>query len=174
MNMPSQKIKLIALDVDGVLTDGSIMLDSNGNEIKVFSAHDGMGIKAALQAGIVVALITSRSSKPVEVRAGELGVTELYQGANDKITVVKKLAQKYTVTLDEICFMGDDLVDLQPIVASGWGVTVPDAPDEIREHADYVTTRRSGRGAVREVIEIILKRNGLWDTVIERYLGNRS
>ncbi|MDX9701779.1 MAG: HAD hydrolase family protein [Candidatus Auribacterota bacterium] len=171
MNIPATNIKLLALDVDGILTDGRIMLDSNGNELKVFSAHDGMGIKAALQAGIVVAFVTSRSSKPVEVRATELGVTELYQGAQNKIDVVKSLAMKYNVSLDEVCFMGDDLVDLQPIVAVGWGVTVPDAPDEIRKYADYVTDRRCGCGAVREVIEIILKRNGLWDAVIKKYLG---
>jgi len=172
MNCPEKNIKLLALDVDGVLTDGRIMIDSEGREIKVFSAHDGMGIKAALQAGIKIAFITSRDSKAVIVRAGELGVKDVYVGRTDKIIAVKELVKKYSIDIKEVCYIGDDLVDLQAIVESGWGVTVPEAPDEIRKHADFITTRSCGCGAVREVIEIILKSNGSWDKLINEYLGH--
>ncbi|MCD6460408.1 HAD hydrolase family protein [bacterium] len=171
MDCPGKNIKLLALDVDGILTDGRIMIDSEGREIKVFSAHDGMGIKAALQAGIKIAFITSRNSKAVLLRARELGVADVYVGRTDKITAVKELTDKYSIDINDVCYMGDDLVDLQAIAQAGWGVTVPEAPEVIRYHSDFVTTRSCGCGAVREVIEIILKSKGLWDNLINSFLG---
>lgn len=171
MDYSVPEIKLLALDVDGVLTDGKIMIDSEGREIKTFSAHDGMGIKAALKAGLIVAFVTSRQSKAVEIRAKELGVEEVYLGFENKIEIVRKLGKKYGVSLDNICYVGDDLIDLQAIIEVGWGVTVPQAPDEIKEKADYITRKPSGAGAVREVIEKILKRNGTWDHLMQGYLG---
>ncbi len=169
---PKEIIKLIALDIDGILTDGKIILDSEGREIKVFSAQDGMGIKAAIDAGIVIAFITSRRSKVVEIRASELGVKEIYLGNNKKLDAIKELALKYGISTDEICYMGDDLIDLQALTNVGWGVTVPQAPDELKSNADYITKKSCGDGAVREVIEIILKRNGLWENLIKKFLGN--
>ena len=167
----SKEIALLALDVDGILTDGRIMLDSEGREIKAFFAQDGMGIKAALRAGLVVALVTSRNSKAVQIRARELGIEEVYLGVSNKIEVIYNLSEKYSISLEKICYMGDDLIDLQPIVEAGWGVTVPQAPDEVRSRADYITQRSSGNGAVREVIEKILKYNKSWDGLIKGYLG---
>lgn len=168
---PANNIKLLALDVDGILTDGKIIIDSEGREIKVFSAQDGMGIKAAIEAGIIIAFITSRNSKAVQIRASELGVNEIYLGNNKKIDAIFELARKYGISTGEICYMGDDLIDLQALTNVGWGVTVPQAPDELRNHADYITRKSCGDGAVREVIELILKQNGLWEDLVKKYLG---
>lgn len=173
MNDIIKNIKLIALDVDGVLTDGKIIIDSEGREIKFFSAHDGMGIKAAMEAGLHVAIVTSRYSKAVEIRAGELGVEDVYLDIKKKIDIIKQLTEKYQILLSEVCYVGDDLVDLEPIVKVGWGVTVPEAPEEIKQKADYVTKRSCGHGAVREVIELILKKNGSWEKLFNKYLGEK-
>ena len=170
MDIPD--IKLLALDVDGILTDGKIILDNDGRELKAFCAHDGMGIKAALKAGLHIAIITSRSSHAVVLRASELGIKEIHLGVDKKMSVIYELAEKYNISPQHICYMGDDLIDLCALANVGWGVTVPQACDEVQKAAQYVTTRACGQGAVREVIELILKHNGSWERLIEYYLEN--
>lgn len=156
-------IKFLILDVDGVLTDGGIVLDNRGNEFKVFHVRDGHGIKMLLKAGINVAIITGRQSKVVERRARELGIKEVYQGTNKKIETLGLIMDKYGLTKKEIGYVGDDIVDIPVFRNVGLPVAVADADDEAKQYAVIVTKNRGGRGAVREVSDFILKSNGLWD-----------
>lgn len=160
---------MIATDVDGVLTDGRIWIGSDGEAFKSFDAKDGMGIKIAQTAGIAFAIITGRKSKIVERRAEELGVTEVYQGVKDKWLVLCQLMDKYGLDASEVAYVGDDLNDLAIIRAVGFGVSVADGVPEIRRCAAYVTCQRGGRGAVREVIEVVLKAQGKWQEIVERF-----
>ena len=153
----SKKIKLLLLDVDGVLTDGSILLDNQGNEIKAFNVRDGHGIKLAQRAGIVIGIITGRKSEVVNIRAKELGIQEVHQGAHDKIVVYESILAKYGVKDDEVAYMGDDVVDLDILKRVGVAATVADCDPSVRPHVDLITKACGGRGAVRELINLILK-----------------
>jgi 3-deoxy-D-manno-octulosonate 8-phosphate phosphatase (KDO 8-P phosphatase) len=153
----AKKIKLLLLDVDGVLTDGSIILDCRGNEQKAFHVRDGHGIKLAQRAGITVGLITGRKSEVVNIRARELGIEEVHQGAHEKIAVYESLIAKYGVHDGEVAFMGDDVVDLDILKRAGLAATVADADPAVRPHADLITRAAGGRGAVRELINLLLK-----------------
>jgi 3-deoxy-D-manno-octulosonate 8-phosphate phosphatase (KDO 8-P phosphatase) len=154
----SKKIKLLLLDVDGVLTDGRIILDSRGNELKAFHVRDGLGIKLAQRTGIMVGIITGRRSDVVELRARELGIQEVHQGALEKITVYDALLEKYQLRDDEVAYMGDDIVDLDIFHRVGIAVAVADSDPAIKSHVDLVTKTSGGRGAVREFINILLKK----------------
>jgi 3-deoxy-D-manno-octulosonate 8-phosphate phosphatase (KDO 8-P phosphatase) len=156
----AKKIKLLLLDVDGVMTDGRIILDSTGNEIKAFHVRDGHGIKLAQRAGIVVGIITGRSSEVVNIRARELGITEVHQGAHEKIAVYDAVLKKYGFRDDEVAYMGDDTVDNEIFKRVGMAAAVADADAGVRSHVDMVTRAAGGRGAVREVINVILKARG--------------
>ncbi len=158
-SIPSKvkKIKLLLLDVDGVLTDGSIVLDNEGNELKAFHVRDGHGIKLAQRAGIVVGIITGRKSEVVNIRARELGIQEVHQGAKEKIDVYNTIIAKHGIQDDEVAFMGDDIVDLDILKRVGMAVTVSDADPSVRPHVDVITKAAGGRGAVREFINLILK-----------------
>ncbi len=156
----AKKIKLLLLDVDGVMTDGRIILDSQGNETKAFHVRDGHGIKLAQKAGIVIGIITGRSSEVVNVRARELGVTEVHQGAREKSTVYDALIAKYGLRDDEVAYIGDDVVDLSIFKRAGLSAAVADADPSVKSHVDLITKAAGGRGAVREVINIILKSQG--------------
>lgn len=149
-------IKLLLLDVDGVMTDGSIMLDSRGNEIKAFHVRDGHGIKLAQRAGIVVGIITGRSSEVVNIRARELGITEVHQGAHEKITVYNEILARYALRDEEVAYIGDDIVDEEIFRRAGFTAAVADADPAVMSSADMVTRAAGGRGAVREVINLIL------------------
>jgi len=153
----AKKIKLLLLDVDGVLTDGRIILDNQGNELKAFHVRDGHGIKMAQQAGIIVGIITGRKSEVVNIRARELRITEVYQGAHEKIAVYDSILKKYGFRDDDVAYMGDDVVDVGIFKRAGLAVTVADADPSVRPHVDLVTKTAGGRGAVREVISLILK-----------------
>jgi 3-deoxy-D-manno-octulosonate 8-phosphate phosphatase (KDO 8-P phosphatase) len=153
----TKKVKLLLLDVDGVLTDGSIILDSQGNELKAFHVRDGHGIKLAQRAGITIGIITGRKSEVVNIRARELGILEVHQGALDKIIVYDALMNKYGFKDDEVAYMGDDIVDLDIFKRVGIAVTVADCDLSVKPHADLVTKAAGGRGAVREFINLILK-----------------
>lgn len=153
----TKKIKLLLLDVDGVLTDGSIILDSQGNELKAFHVRDGHGIKLAQRAGITIGIITGRKSEVVNIRARELGILEVHQGALDKIIVYDALVNKYGLKDDEVAYIGDDIVDLDIFKRVSIAVTVADCDPSIKPHADLVTKAAGGRGAVREFINLILK-----------------
>ena len=166
----AKNIKLLILDVDGVLTDGSIILDNKGNEFKAFHVRDGHGIKMLIRAGIHVAIITGRRSKVVERRAKELGIAEVYQKCYNKIEAYNRIKSKFSLRDNEIAFIGDDIVDLPLLKRAGLSFAVADSPEEVKSHASSVTKNRGGRAAAREVTDIILKAKGLWNKVIDGYL----
>jgi len=170
--MPDNKamcIKLLILDVDGVMTDGTVTLDSSGEEIKSFNVKDGQGIKLLIKEGIDVAVISGRKSNAVKCRARNLGIADIYQGVNDKREVLFRLLEKKGLSKDQICFMGDDLPDIPLFKHSGLSIAVANAVREVQEEADFVTQKRGGKGAVREVCEIILKAQGKWAAIIENF-----
>jgi len=181
-----QGIRLLVLDVDGVLTDGAISYtaplpshdtSSTGtgdetlmHEQKSFNVQDGLGIRLLQQYGIEVAIITGRRSPMVEQRARELGITRLFQGRNDKLAALKELAKECSLPLVHIGYCGDDLPDLGAIQAAGLGASVANAPDYIRVHANIVTEKRGGEGAVRELADLILQAQGYWDSVLAQFI----
>ena len=156
----AKKIKLLLLDVDGVLTDGRIILDNQGNELKAFHVRDGHGIKLAQRAGIVIGIITGRKAEVVSVRARELGIGEVHQGALEKIGVYEALLEKYGLRDDEAAFIGDDIVDVGILKRVGFAVTVADCDPAVKPYADMITQAKGGRGAVREVINLLLASQG--------------
>lgn len=166
----AKKIELLILDVDGVLTDGSIILDNAGNEYKAFHVRDGHGIRMLLKSGIRVAIITGRSSKVVERRAAELGITEVFQKCHDKIVAYETLLRKYGLADTAVAYVGDDIVDIAVMRRVGLSVAVADATGEVKNIASMVTKNRGGRGAVREVSDLILKSRGLWRALFSEYL----
>jgi len=163
------EIKMVVFDVDGVLTDGRIILDDLGNEYKNFDAQDGSGIKYLLRAGLKVGLITGRQSAVVALRARELGIEDVYQGEKVKLRSFRKLLEKHRLNGSEVCYVGDDLPDIPVMRKSGFPVAVANARPEVRNEAAYVTTAEGGRGAAREVAELILKGQGKWDAILSRY-----
>ncbi len=161
----AKNIKLLILDVDGVMTDGSIILDNEGNEFKRFHVRDGHGIKMIQKAGITVVIITGRKSKVVEIRAKELGIKEVHQKIYNKSAVFDHMLKKYACREENIAFMGDDVVDQELLKRAGLTAAPADAEEEAKKLADIVTKRDGGRGAVREFIDLILKSSGLWNRV---------
>ncbi|HCL81622.1 MAG: hypothetical protein A2077_05460 [Nitrospirae bacterium GWC2_46_6] len=165
----AENIKLLILDVDGVLTDGRIILDNDGNEFKAFHVRDGHGIKMLQKAGIKTAIITGRHSKVVERRAHELGITEVYQRCHIKSVAYDHLIEKMGITDGETAYVGDDIVDIPLFRRVGLSVAVADATDEAKAEAMLVTKNRGGMGAVREVCDLILKSNGKWKELSDEY-----
>ncbi|MGP8290502.1 KdsC family phosphatase [Vreelandella zhanjiangensis] len=167
-------VRLLALDVDGVLTDGRLYFQTDGVEIKAFHTQDGHGLKLLKRVGIHVALITGRDSPMVSLRASALGIAHVHQGCEDKLTTLKGLCQQLNLDLSQVAYCGDDLPDLAPIKRSGIGITVPNAPDYMHTHADWITDRLGGHGAVREICDTLLEAQGHWDAVLDTYLPGRS
>ena len=165
-----QKIKLLALDVDGVLTDGSIYISPAGEVFKGFNAKDGMGISCALRSGLQIAVITGRQSPIVERRCEELGITLLQQGVKDKRLALQQMAQKLGLVREEIAYMGDDLNDIPAFKASGLNLVPADAAIEVMAVADIITKASGGRGAVREAITMILAAQDNWNVIVNSYL----
>jgi len=163
-------IKLLVLDVDGVLTDGTIVLGSDGRESKCFSTLDGHGIRMWQRAGLKVAFLSGRLSEPTAFRAEQLGIDYCMQDCHDKLPAIKKLLEQSVFSAKETAYLGDDLPDLPAIRYVAFGVAVANSVDEVKEGADYVTRCRGGSGAVREVIEHILKDTGRWQELMKRYL----
>ena len=161
-----KKIKLLVMDVDGVLTDGKIVYDSRGEELKHFDVQDGFGIVFFKTAGFKTAIITARVSKVVTIRAKDLRIDKVYQDAYPKIGAYNRLLKDFGLKDESVCFIGDDLVDIPVLKRVGFAVAVPNAVSEVREVVDYVTQRRGGAGAVREVIELILKVHGKWADIL--------
>ncbi|MGI9518142.1 MAG: KdsC family phosphatase [Pirellulaceae bacterium] len=164
-------IQLILCDVDGVLTDGSICFDNQGIETKTFHVRDGMGIRLWQQSGGRFGLLTARSSHIVKVRAAELGVDIIRQGFADKLPVAQQIMSELNLSSQQVCYVGDDLTDLQLISKVGLGVAVADAVDEIKAAAHYTTKTAGGKGAVRELIETILQAQNRWHEVVRNYQG---
>lgn len=166
-----QKIKLLALDVDGVLTDGSIYISPAGEVFKGFNAKDGMGISCALRSGLQIAVITGRQSPIVERRCEELGITLLQQGVKDKRLALQQMAQELGLVREEIAYMGDDLNDIPAFKASGLNIVPADAAMEVLAVADIITKASGGRGAVREAITMILAAQDNWNVIVNSYLN---
>lgn len=166
-----QKIKLLALDVDGVLTDGSIYISPAGEVFKGFNAKDGMGISCALRSGLQIAVITGRQSPIVERRCEELGITLLQQGVKDKRLALQQMAQELGLVREEIAYMGDDLNDIPAFKASGLNLVPADAAMEVLAVADIITKASGGRGAVREAITMILAAQDNWNVIVNSYLN---
>jgi YrbI family 3-deoxy-D-manno-octulosonate 8-phosphate phosphatase len=151
------------LDVDGVLTDGRIILDDRGEETKCFHVRDGLGIKMLIRSGVEVVIVTGRQSRVVDLRAAEIGIKGVYQGVEDKGALCDALIRERNLPREAVCCVGDDLPDLALFSRAGFSVAVADASPEVREAADFITRNRGGSGAVREVCEVILKSMGKWD-----------
>jgi 3-deoxy-D-manno-octulosonate 8-phosphate phosphatase (KDO 8-P phosphatase) len=169
-NVDFNKIKLLTLDVDGVLTDGTLIINADGSESKSFNSLDGHGIRMWRRAGLKVALISGRTSVPTKRRAEQLQIEYVFQECHYKLPVIEKLVGQLGLSPANIAFIGDDLTDMPVMRYVGFAVAVANAVDEVKECADYVTTRTGGKGAVREVIEYILKNSGRWQELMERYL----
>jgi 3-deoxy-D-manno-octulosonate 8-phosphate phosphatase (KDO 8-P phosphatase) len=165
----AERIRLLIVDVDGVLTDGGIILDNEGNELKRFHVRDGHGIKMLIRAGIEVAIVTGRESEVVNRRAAELGIKTVHQRSKVKLEAYEEILKETGMTDEQVAYVGDDIVDLPVMRRVGLSVAVADAEDYVKEGAMIVTERPGGRGAVREVTDLILKAGGLWDEATKRY-----
>ncbi|MEZ8132947.1 MAG: HAD-IIIA family hydrolase [Porticoccaceae bacterium] len=165
----AKNIKLLLLDVDGVLTDGKLYYGNSGEELKAFNIQDGLGIKLLQQAGIQVGIITGRVSALLQRRADELGISPVIQGREDKLTALRELLQGMNLGLNEIAFMGDDLPDLSVINTVGLGITVANASSTLTTEAAWQTRRSGGDGAVREAAEMILRAQNKFDALVEQF-----
>jgi 3-deoxy-D-manno-octulosonate 8-phosphate phosphatase (KDO 8-P phosphatase) len=166
----ARRLKLMAFDVDGVLTDGSLYFTDAGTEIKVFNARDGLGMRMLQAEGVTLAIITGRNAACVTWRMKNLGIEHIYQGIGDKLTAFHGLLAKVGVKACEAGFMGDDVIDLQVMAACGFSATPADAYELNRQRADYLARLPGGQGAVREVCEFILAAQGKLDDAIARHL----
>lgn len=165
-------IKLLLLDVDGVLTDGKILYNDTGEEIKAFDVKDGHGIKLLLRSGMEVALVTGRESQVVLHRARDLGIEQVYQNVKNKIEIYETILKEKKLSDTSVAFIGDDLVDIPVLRRVGFSATVWDAMPEVKEVVDYTASRRGGEGAVREICELLLKAQNKWEEVTDRYFKN--
>jgi len=162
-------IKLVVSDVDGVLTDGTVSILPDGTEVKHFNVHDWTGIKYLMRVGLQVALISGRESPAVTHRAHHVGITEVHQGAKDKLPILEDVLKRLGLTAAEAAYIGDDLPDIPPARHAGVSVAVADAHEELKQRCDVVTQACGGQGAVREFAEMLLKAQGKWDTIMTRY-----
>ena len=163
-------IRMLVLDVDGVLTDGKLYFDHNGNELKAFNTRDGMGIKALQRCGIEVAVITGRKSEAVTQRMTQLGVQHVYQGREDKLNAFLHLLKETGLDAQQICFAGDDWIDLPVLLRAGLAVSVADAEDHVKDRAHWITQRNGGDGAVREICNLILKAQDKEQAILDNIL----
>jgi len=166
----AKSLKLMAFDVDGVLTDGKLYFSAAGDEMKAFSSQDGHGLKMLQAAGVQIAIITGRRSRAVELRAENLGISLLQQGVEDKREALQGMLTGLGLQFEQAGYMGDDIVDLPVLRACGFSATVPDGHELVKRHADYVSKLAAGCGAVREVCELILRAQGKLDAALQPYL----
>jgi 3-deoxy-D-manno-octulosonate 8-phosphate phosphatase (KDO 8-P phosphatase) len=166
-----KKIKVLLLDVDGVLTDGRIIYDSRGRDSKFFDVHDGMGVYLLKKAGIPTVLITAKGSRAIKPRAKDMQVDSVFENISPKTSVLGKILSRYGCSPDELCFVGDDLVDICLLRKVGMPVAVSNACAEVKKTACFITVKEGGRGAVREVSEIILKARNKWQELVKEYEG---
>lgn len=167
----ARAVKLMAFDVDGVLTDGRLYFSANGDEIKAFASRDGHGMRLLQSEGVRLAIITGRSSRSVELRANNLGIDIVKQGVSDKRGVLREVLAELGMSFENAGFMGDDVVDLPVIRSCGFSATVADGHELVRRHVDYVARYPAGRGAVREVCELILRAQGKLDHALAPFLA---
>lgn len=164
-----KKLRLVVFDVDGVLTNGEIILDHRGEELKIFNVQDGFGIVLLRKAGLKTAVISARSAPAVKARLEDLKVDKIIQDASPKLPAYQALLEEFGLSDEHVCFIGDDLPDLAVLKRVGFAVTVANAVPEVKKAADYITKNSGGRGAVREVVELILKAKGEWKAVLDRF-----
>lgn len=163
-------VKLLVLDVDGILSNGYITYDANGIETKSFNVKDGIGVKSLKTAGVKTAIITGRSSAMVDKRAKEMGIDYVVQGRDDKLAALKELLSDLSIELADCAYMGDDLPDIKALQSVGFSATVPNAHQDVLSRVMMVTTRDGGEGAVREVCDLILKGHGKYDEYLSQYI----
>lgn len=167
----AKKIRLLIIDIDGVMTDGRIVYSIYGDELKFFDVTDGLGISLLRAAGIPSVIITAKKSRIVKLRARDMRVAKAYQGYFNKLVPFEKVLKRFKIAPEEICFVGDDLIDIPVLRRVGLAVAVPNAVEETKAAAHYVTSRMGGRGAVREVCDMILKSQGKWESVAGKFLA---
>jgi 3-deoxy-D-manno-octulosonate 8-phosphate phosphatase (KDO 8-P phosphatase) len=165
------RIRLLVCDADGVLTDGTVGLDAEGRRFAMYSVRDGMGVYVALRAGLEVAVLSGAASPALRARVAELGIRHLYEGVSHKDRAVRELLQATGTRREEALMIGDDLNDLPAFREVGLAVAVADAADEVRRAAAHITERGGGRGAVREVVELVLRAQGRWESVLRQLFG---
>jgi len=163
-------IRLVAFDVDGVMTDGGLYYSDSGEELKRFNSLDGQGLKMLKNSGVELSIITGRASRCVEARARNLGITHVYQGVENKLEAMVDLLNKLKLSRDAAAYMGDDVVDLMVMRHVGLAISVPESPQLVRDHSNYVTLRSGGHGAVREACEMIMSAQGTLDVQLAQYL----
>jgi 3-deoxy-D-manno-octulosonate 8-phosphate phosphatase (KDO 8-P phosphatase) len=166
----AERIRMLVLDVDGVLTDGRLYFDSQGNEMKAFNSRDGLGIKSLQSNGTTIAIITGRQSDIVSQRAAQLGIRHVYQGRDDKLNAFNELLSDTGMEEQNICYAGDDWIDIPVLDRAGLAVTVADADDIVKNRVHWVTRRNGGHGAVREICDLILAARGLDQKVLDGIL----
>ena len=166
----AKRIKLAIFDVDGVLTDGSFLIGDDGQQYKAFYTKDGQGLRMMQDSGIVVGIITGRTSKVVEHRMKELGVEHVYQGQRDKVGAFENMIEKAGVSPEEVAYVGDDVIDLPVMRRVGLSVAVRDAEPIVKQYAHWITPREGGKGAVRDVCEFIMQQQNTLDKALEKYL----
>jgi len=165
----AKKIKLLIMDVDGVLTDGRIIYANSGDELKFFDVTDGMGLALFSRAGLKSAILTAKKSKIISKRAKDIHIDRVYQSAFKKSEAFRKILDDFKVSPEEVCFIGDDVIDIPVLKRVGLAVSVPNAVPEVKDEAHYITKKKGGHGAVREVIDMILKVQDKWNGVMKRY-----
>lgn len=165
-------IRMLVLDVDGVLTDGKLYFDHAGNEMKAFNTRDGLGMKALQRCGIEVAVITGRKSDAVTHRMSRLGIEHVYQGREDKLNAFLHLLDTTGLDAHQVCFAGDDWIDLPVLMRVGLAVSVADAEERVKEHAHWITDRNGGQGAVREICNLILAAQGKDQIILDEILAS--
>ena len=166
----ARRIRLVAFDIDGVMTDGTLFLGDDGQEYKGFNSLDGHGLKMLKGTGVELAIITGRNSRVVEHRAKNLGIEIIHQGAHDKLAVYEALCRELSIACEDTAYMGDDVVDLPVMRRAGLAITVPAAPDLVKAYSHVITRREAGRGAVREACEAIMRAQGTLDAALAPYL----
>ena len=169
----ARSVRLLVLDVDGILSDGQLYFGNQGEEIKAFNSLDGHGIKMLQSTGVKVAIVTGRTSHIVAQRAEQLGIELLLQGREDKLTALHQLTQHLQLDWSQMAYMGDDLPDLAAIIKVGLGITVPNAASTMTLYSQYVTQRCGGQGAVREVCDLIMQAQDTWDAALAPYLNTQ-
>ena len=167
----AQLIKLVIFDVDGVLTDGSLFMGDNGEEYKAFNSKDGHGLRMLHESGMIVAIITGRTSNVVAHRMEELGIDHVYQGKREKLPAFEELIKKLSLSAEECAYIGDDVVDLPIMSRVGLSIAVQDAHDMVKKHAHWITEHNGGRGAGRDVCEMLMDANGVLEEKLNSYLS---
>ncbi len=169
-----RRIKMLVMDVDGVLTDGQIFIGPGGEVFKAFNCQDGLGLAAATKAGLTTAIITGRESAMVVKRAAELSISIVRQGCKDKAAALEEIAQENKLTMEQIAYIGDDLNDLAAVHRAGLACAVANAALEVKDVAHFISTKTGGNGAVREIVELILKAQNKWENIINDYQFSQS